>query len=102
MSVNDFVDCHVLIARRELAQFPFLTIVARIQAALAEGLTGVDPLMLWAEKENQVMLSDPAAVFEIAKKSNAVMYYRNGAIAEYRPISTAHEYALKNLIQLPQ
>ena len=101
-SVKDFVDRNVLIARRELAQFPFPAIIAHLQSALAAGRTGVDPLVFGAEEEKGVMLSNPAKVFAVAKETNAVMLYRSGAIEEYRPISKAHEYALKNLIQLPQ
>ena len=89
-SVHDFVAMELAAARRDLARFPHKAILK----ALKEHPEGVDPEYFKHMENDGVDLSEPFAVGEAMKKSNAIAYRIE--LGKYMIISRCHQVALRS------
>jgi hypothetical protein len=89
-SINDFVAMQLAAARVDLARFPHKAILN----ALKEHPEGVNPEYFGNMKSEGVDLSEPFAVGEAMKKSNAIAYRIE--LGKYMIISHCHQVALRS------
>ena len=89
-SVHDFVAMELAAARSDLAQFPHKAILN----TLKEHPEGVDPEYFKNIENKGVDLSQPFAVGEAMKKSNAIAYRIE--LGKYMIISHCHQVALRS------